>query len=146
MADGKGATFANSLLQLIFNAVTITGLAQNVSSGALTNLYVALHTADPTNSGNQSTSECNFTGYARVAVARASSGWAVSGETVSPVANIVFGTMTAGSNQTAGWWSIGTASSGSGEILYVGTINPTIPIAVGVTPALTNNGTTVTES
>jgi hypothetical protein len=53
---GKGATFDNDLLKLIFNATGIANIADNAASSPLTNLYVSLHTADPTSSGNQTSS------------------------------------------------------------------------------------------
>lgn len=140
----KGASFDNQLLQLIFNAVAIAGLAQNAATSPLTSLYVALHSADPTASGTQATNEVAYSGYARVAVARASGGWTISGSSVSPVAAIGFPACTGGT-ATATNFSIGTAASGTGEILYTGAISPTIAISNGVTPQLTA-ASTITES
>ena len=40
---------------------------------AITNLYVSLHTADPGEAGDQTTSEATYTGYARIAVVRSGS-------------------------------------------------------------------------
>ena len=95
--------------------------------------------------GNQSSNECTYTGYARVAVIRTSSGWTTStAESISPQAAITFPPGTGGSG-TAAFFSIGTASSGTGEILYSGPISPNIVTGNGVTPQLTT-GTTVTES
>ena len=61
----KGAGFDNSLLKLIFNATGIANIADNTATSPLTNLYVSLHTADPTSAGNQTSSEANYTSYAR---------------------------------------------------------------------------------
>lgn len=141
---GKSNPFSASFLNLIFNGVTMAGLAQNVTSGALTNLYVALHTANPGAGGNQATSEAAYTGYARVAVARNSGGWTLAGQTITPNANIVFPAATGGS-ETETYFSVGTASSGAGEILYSGPISPPISVTTGVTPELLT-GTTVTEA
>ena len=66
----KSNTFETELLALIFNATAIADLAENDATAPLTNLYVALHTADPGEAGVQNTSETAYTGYARVAVAR----------------------------------------------------------------------------
>lgn len=140
----KGSTFDNQLLALIFNATTITSIAQNASTSPLTNLYVSLHTADPTASGNQTSSEVAYTGYARVAVARTTGGWSVSGSSVTPVAAIQFPAGTGGTGTVTNF-AIGTASSGTGEILYTGTVSPSIVCGNGVTPILTT-ATTVTES
>ena len=88
----KGATFDNDWLKLIFNAVNIASLADNTATSPLTNLYVSLHTADPTASGNQSSSEANYTGYARVAVARTTGGWTVTTNSVSERASALAAT------------------------------------------------------
>ncbi len=140
----KGDTFENDLLKLIFNATAIANIADNAASSPLTNLYVALHTADPGESGNQSTNEISYTGYARVAVARTTGGWTVTGSSVSPVADVTFGQMTAGAGGTATHASIGTASSGTGKILYSGALSPTIAVSNGVTPQITS-GSAITE-
>jgi len=136
---GKSATFENDLLKLIFNGAgnNIANIADNAATSPLTNLYVALHITDPTDAGTQTSGEISYTGYARVAVARTTGGWTVSGSTVTPVANIDFGAMTAGAGGTVGWWSVGVASSGSTKILYLGTVSPTIAVTNGVTPRLT---------
>lgn len=140
----KGDTFENDLLKLIFNATAIANIADNAASSPLTNLYVSLHTADPGEAGNQTTNEISYTGYARVAVARTSGGWTVSGSSVSPVADITFGQMTAGAGGTATFAAIGTASSGTGKILYSGALSPTIAVSNGVTPQITS-GSAITE-
>ena len=59
----KSNTFENELLALIFNGTGIANLADNAVSGPLTNLYLALHTADPGEGGDQSTNEISYTGY-----------------------------------------------------------------------------------
>lgn len=142
---GKSNTASNSILNLLFNATTWANVAQNATSGPITNLYVALHTANPGASGTQSTNEAAYTGYARVAVVRTSSGWTVSSaQSTSPVANIQLGICTAGT-ETETYASIGTLSSGAGTILYSGPITPSIAVAIGVMPILTT-ATTVTES
>lgn len=139
----KGNTFENELLDLIFNATTIANIADNAGTSPLTNLYVALHTADPGEAGAQNANECAYTSYARVAVARTSGGWTVSGNSVSPAAAITFPTATGGS-ETATHWSVGVASSGATKILYKGAISPNISISNGVTPELTTS-TAITE-
>ena len=102
------------------------------------------HTADPGETGDQTTSEISYTGYARVAVARTSGGWTVTGNSVSPAANIDFAAMSGGTGGTATHFAVGTASSGTGKILYSGTISPNISVSTGVIPRLTT-ATAVTE-
>lgn len=74
----KGNTFENDLAKLIFNATAIANIADNAASSPLTSLYVSLHTGDPGEAGDQTTSEATYTSYARVAVARSGSGWTVT--------------------------------------------------------------------
>lgn len=139
----KGNTFENDWLKLVFNATAIANMADNASSSPLTNLYVSLHTADPGEAGDQTTSEATYTSYARVAVARTSGGWTVTANSVSPVADINFPACTGGSN-TITHFGVGTASSSTGKLLYSGTVTPNISVSTGVTPILTT-ASTVTE-
>lgn len=139
----KGNTFENDILKLIFNGTAIADLAENDSSSPLTDLYLAFHTADPGEGGSQTTSECAYTSYARVAVARTSGGFTVSGNSVSPAANVDFPTCTGGT-EIATHASIGTASSGAGKILYKGALTPNISISTGVTPRI-GSTSTITE-
>ena len=143
MAGGKANTFDSDLLKLIFNATAIANIADNAGSSPLTNLYVSLHTADPGVGGSQTTSEAAYTSYARVAVARTSGGWTITGQTVNPVAAINFPAATGGS-ETETFFAVGTASSGAGKILYRGPLSASIVVTSGVTPAL-STATAITE-
>jgi hypothetical protein len=145
--SGKSDAFELDVLRLIFNGTAITNIADNAASAPLTNLFISLHTANPADGGNQTTSEANYTGYARVAVARTSGGWTVAQAggvtTARPVATIQFPACTGGSS-TITHFAIGTATSGTGKLLYTGTCSPSITVTNGITPQLTTN-TTVTE-
>lgn len=130
-------------LNLILNAVPIPNMADDAATGPLTNLYVSLHTDDPTDSGDQTTHEATYTGYARVPVVRnaAVPGWTLSGVSPTkahPVANIDFPMCTAGLTPEAHpYFAIGREAAGVGSLLYVGQIDPIIYISNGVTPRLT---------
>lgn len=139
----KGDTFENDLCKLIFNATAIANIADNAASSPLTNLSVALHTADPGETGNQSTSEAAYTSYVRVSVARTSGGWTVTNNSVSPVAAITFAAGTGGSG-TVTYFSVGPTGGGSTKILYSGTVSPNIVTGNGITPQLTT-ATAITE-
>lgn len=142
----KSNSLENSLLLLVFNNSNIanvgdaTGLRGSSTAGSL---YLSLHTADPGEAGSQTTSECAYGPYARVAVARSGAGFTVTSNSVSPAANVDFPAATSGS-ETATHWGIGTASSGAGVLLYSGTISLNIVISTGVQPRLTT-ASTVTE-
>lgn len=140
----KGNTFENDLLQLIFNAVAIADLAENDTSSPLTVLEVGLHTADPGEGGSQTTSEANYTGYGRIAVNRNSGGWTVSGNGVSNAASITFGLCTAGSN-TITHFSVGTAHTGAGKILYSGQLSQNLAVSAGITPSFAAGDLDITE-
>jgi hypothetical protein len=140
----KGNTFENDLMLLIFNATGIADIADNDATSPLTNLQVALHTADPGEGGSQTTSEISYTGYARVAVARTSGGWTVTNNQAVNAATTTFGQCTAGSG-TATHFSVGTASSGAGKILYSGALNASLAISNGITPQFAAGALVCTE-
>lgn len=139
----KGDTFENDWLKLTFNATPIANFADNAVTSPLTDLYLSLHTIDPGEAGDQTTNECTYTSYARVAVARTSGGFTVSTNTAVLAANVDFPAATGGT-ETATHFAIGAAASGVGKIFYSGTVTPNISISTGVTPRLTT-GTTITE-
>lgn len=142
--DTAAGEFAESLLKLLLNATAFANVADNAGSAPLSNLYLALHTSDPGASGDQTTNETSYTGYARVAVARTSAGFSVAGGTATLAANATFPTCTAGS-ATITHVSVGTASSGAGHRWYKGAVTPNISVSSGVAPILAS-GSTVTES
>ena len=129
-----------AILQLLFenanwaNIGDATGLRGSTTAGSW---HVSLHTADPGEAGNQTTSEISYTGYARVAVARSTAGWTVSGASVTPDAAITFGAMTGGAGGTVTHFGIGTDASGTGNLIFKGTVTPNIVVTSGVTPQLT---------
>lgn len=132
----KGNTFENDILKLIFNGTAIADLAENDATSPLASLYLSLHTADPGEAGDQTTNETTYTGYARVAVTRDGTGFTVTGNSVSPAANVVFGECSAGT-ATITHAAVGTAASGAGKLLYKGAVSPNIAVSAGVTPRLT---------
>jgi hypothetical protein len=142
----KSNAFETALLKLIFQNTDITNLGDAngvLGSDTAGNLYVSLHTGDPGESGNQETNEADYTGYERVAVVRSASGWTVNGNAVNPAANIDFPQCTGGTN-TITHFGVGTAASGTGMLLYKGTVTPNINVSEGVTPRLTTD-TNITE-
>lgn len=145
----KGDTFESDLLKLIFNNTNAanvgdaTGLRGSTTAGSL---YVSLHTSDPGEAGSQTTNEIAYTGYARVAVARSSGGFTITGSSVSPAANLDFPLMTGGAGGTVTHFGIGTVdlATGAGKLLYSGTVTPNLSVVNGAIPRLTT-ASTVTE-
>lgn len=140
----KGDTFENDMNKLIFNGTPIANLADNAATSPLTVLYVSLHTADPGEAGNQTSNETSYTPYARVSVPRTTGGWVVTGNTVNPAASITFPACSSGT-ATITHVAVGTATSGTGKLLYSGTVTPNISVAAGVTPTLTVGSTIVED-
>lgn len=129
----KGTLFASDQLKLVLNGTAIANIADNAASSPLTVLYLSLHTADPSG-GDQTTSEISYTPYARVAVARTSAGFLVSGDIAALVADAVFPIPSSLSAAPATYAALGTASSGTGKVLYSGPLTPQIPIEIGNAP------------
>ena len=125
-----------NLLNLLFNNTdwpNVGDAAGLQNSAAAGNFYVALHTTDPGDTGNQSTAEIAYTGYARVAVPRSAAGFTVSGANVSNFATVQFGECTAGT-ASVGFFSVGLAASGAGDILYSGALTAVRAVSDGITP------------
>ncbi len=130
----KTDEFENALLALIFNGTAIPNMADNAATDPAVTITVSLHTADPTDTGNMSTNEAAYPGYARHTVNRSGAGWTVTGNAVSPVANIDFPTATGGAE------TITHAGFGSGvgnNLMYKGPVTPNISVQDNVTPRLT---------
>lgn len=125
--------FETSLLALYFNATAISNIADNAASSPATAFYISLHTASPGETGNQTSSETSYTGYARIAVNRNSGGFTVSGSNATNAATITFGQCTGGA-QDLTHFGIGRSSSGTGTLDFVGSLNSTLELASGATP------------
>lgn len=134
----KGNTFENDFLKLIFQATAIANIADNAATSPLTELFLSLHTADPGEAGNQTTSECAYGSYARKNVARTSGGFTVTNNQVTLVADQSFPQATSGS-ETALFFAVGTATSGTGKVLYKGPIGS----VQGPFTAATNDNITI---
>ncbi len=133
----KGNTTENDVLIKIFQATEL-------SWDANVNLYIALHTADPGEGGAQNTSEATYTSYARVTVARDATGWDVAGNQASNDDLLQFPQCTGGSN-TITHVSIGTASSGAGQLIYSGALNASLAVSSGIQPQFAANALTIQE-
>jgi hypothetical protein len=143
----KGNTWENELLLLVFNntdAALIgdaTGLRGSSTAGSL---YVSLHTANPDETGDQTTSETSYGSYARVAVARSGSGWTVTANAVTNAALIQFPQCSSGS-ATLTHFAVGTASSGAGKILYKGALSSSLAVSSGIQPQFAAGDLDITE-
>lgn len=128
------------ILKLIFTNVSwanvgdAAGILKSTADGSF---FISLHTADPGEAGDQTTSEATYTGYARVPVARTTGGWTVSGTAPTQVANaatITFGLCTAGTSVCT-HFVVGRATSGAGEIIVSGALTASLSVSTGITPS-----------
>lgn len=134
----KSSAFENDLLKFIFNNEAMEDIAES------TDLYLALHTADPGEEGNQSTNEVEYGGYERVPVKRDATGWTVTGSSVSPTDPVEFPEMVSGAEGTATWVTIGLDKTGEGKVLYRGELTPPVHYVNGVVPRIRTTST-ITE-
>jgi len=126
-----------ALLNLYFtntdhaNVGDAAGLQNSATAGSF---YISLHTGDPGEAGNQTTSEATYTSYARVAVARSGAGWTVSGNNASNAAAINFPACTGGTN-TITHFGIGSDLSGTGNLFFKGALSASLAVSSGITPS-----------
>lgn len=138
----KNDTTANDFIEAVFIG---TDPAWRATAGQA-NFYIALHSADPSGAGIQTTDEIVYTSYARVAVARTAGGWTSVGNQADNVAAIVFPQCT-GLTDTATHVSIGLSDTGvGGQIIYSGALTAPLAISNLIQPQFAIGALVVTES
>ena len=143
----KSDVWELSLMQHVFQnlaAGTIGDAAGLLPSAAAGSLYIGLHSADPGEAGSQTTSELAYTNYARVGVARGTAAWTVSGGSAVNISAITFPTCGA-SGGTATYFSVGGSLTGTGNLLYSGSLSASLAITNGITPSFAGSALSVTE-
>lgn len=93
--------------------------------------YLALFTADPGEAASLA-AEANYTGYARVALTKASA-WTDGGATFTNAALVQFGQCTAGSNALTHFAVVDTAS-GAVAMMISGALSSTLNVTAGIQP------------
>jgi hypothetical protein len=126
--------FETEILDLIFTGSGIADLADNDATSPATNLYVSLHTSDPGEAGVHNTNETAYTNYARVAVARTSGGWTVSGNLATNAGAVTFPACGV-TGATITHFGIGPTSSGASVLLFKGALTTPLAVSAGITPA-----------
>lgn len=138
----------SAILSLLFenanwaNVGDATGLRGSTVAGVY---YISLHTGDPGEAGDQTTNEATYTSYARVSVARSTSGWTVSSGSVSNDAAVTFPACTGGSS-TCTYFGIGTDASGAGNLIMSGALTASLAVTSGITPAFAIGALTTTAA
>jgi hypothetical protein len=138
----------SKILSLYFNntgAANIgdaTGLRGSTTAG---NIFVALTTADPGDTAtSQLTSESAYTNYARQSTNRASGagGWTISGTTQAANASAVTFPACGATGSTITNFTLGSATSGAGNLDIIGTA--ALTVSNGVTPSFAAGACVVT--
>ena len=117
-----------------------TGLQGSTANGSL---YISLHTADPGEAGDQTTSETSYTPYARVGVFRGSNNFLLTGSTISNLGTIAFPQCTSGT-ATITHFGIGTDSSGGGNLIMKGNLSASLAVSTGIAPTFAVGALTAT--
>ena len=121
--------FANTDAALIGDAA---GLQNSATAGSV---FISLHTADPTDSGTQASSEATYTSYARVTVARAGAQWAIAATGTIDNTNAVTFPAATGGSETITHVGIGEQTSGANELWWSGALAGNLAVVSGVTPS-----------
>lgn len=136
---GFSDDYERFVLRLLFRNEDIIELGDAggcIGSSTAGSLYVALHTADPTEGGDQTTNEVAYTSYARVAVARSSTDWTSVGNVISNASLVQFPTCTGGS-ATVTHFSVGVddgTATFTPRIIAYGALASPLTIVSGIQP------------
>ena len=140
MTDAKSNYLEGGLVGLIFNGTTIANLAGPAASPS-TSIVLALHTADPGETGTQDSNECTYTSYTRLKTGRNSSEWSCSTLGVANPTTVLSFPQATGGSETATHISISLSTVTTTAILYSGELDPTIAISNGIIPQVTSSFT-----
>lgn len=110
---------------------------KTASFSADNSFWASLHTGDPGEAGDQSTSETTYTSYARVEVGRTSATLSVSGNVMFNVVAITFPAGTGGTG-TVTHFGLGRSSTAgvAGTLLFSGALTANLAVGSGVTPSI----------
>jgi hypothetical protein len=147
---GMTTAAADNLLKLIFqnvgwaNVGDATGLVPSTVAGSM---YVSLHTADPTVTGTQTTSEAAYTNYARQAIARSGAGFTEAAATAANAAAVNYPACGV-TGSTVTFVGLGSALSGAGNLMASGALTSPASLAIsnGITPSFAIGALTIGAS
>ena len=143
----KVDAFETDILELLFNNTALADIGDSTGlpgAGTVGNFYIALFTADPTDTGSVA-NEATYTGYARDPVPRSTAGWTVSGGEASNAAAITFAACTGGSNDITHFGICKEGTASVADLIYHGALSATRTVSSGITPEFAIGDLTVTE-
>jgi hypothetical protein len=139
MADNLCNQAENGLALLVFNRTTYSAMGLADSTGPA-NFYLSLHTGDPGEAGDATTSEAaaGLTGYSRKTIIRSSGagGFTVTNGIAVNASDIVF-TITAGTPALMTYGGLSIYASGAGALFAGGIIaSGGVTLGPGVTATI----------
>ena len=126
--------FEDKILRLYLENTTAANIGdptELVGSTTPGSVFVSLHTADPGETGDQTTNESAYTNYARQAVARSTAGWTIASGTGDNDAAVIF-PLCGVTGSTITHFGLGSATSGAGNRDLNGTAS--LIVNAGITP------------
>lgn len=146
MAGSKRDWFETAILQHVFQNMAVSGMGDSgglLPSATAGSFYIALYTVDPSDSS--AGTETVYTNYARVAVARSSAGWTVTGGAAYNTAAITFAQCGAtGATLTAFAICKGDVE-GTDDQIYWGELTSDLVVSSGITPEFAAGDLDITE-
>ena len=139
----KSVGFANAQLRLILHGDAIPGVAANVQQASAT-LYLSLHTKLPEDN-KQSSSEVDYPGYRRTAIARSLTGTTIEDDSAFLTNAVDFPEVVGGKKSRATHFTLGLSPQGEGLIFWKGKIDPEIKIEDGYIPRLKKGSKLITD-
>lgn len=132
----KSNTTENDILKAV-----LQGTDPSWRAGA--NLYLALYTADPDETGTAITNETAYTNYARQTIVKAT-GWTDWGSSFTNADLIQF-PQCGVTGATLTHVAVVTTASGAGQILYSGALNSSLAVANLIQPQFAIASLTINE-
>lgn len=114
--------------------------ATAISWDSATELDIHLHTADPGEGGNSSTSEATYTSYAPVTVNRSTADWTVTGNTTTNDNLIQFPQCTGSTNTIT---HVSITPEGSTEIIVSGALSASLSVSNGIQPQFSSSSLSI---
>lgn len=105
--------------------------------------YLALYTTDPGEAGSAVTNEATYTGYARVAITKATA-WTDGGSSFTNAALIQWPLCSAGTN-TISHFAVVTTASGAGQIIDSGALSSSLAVSAGIQPQAAIGALAITQ-
>lgn len=135
----KTTAFSNAFLAYVFNNTDIPW-----ESGT-SSLYISLHTSSPGIAGNQTTNETSYTGYTRESLTRTNIDFTISTNTMTNATLVEF-PANSGADVTITHVGIGTASSGTGNLIYFAQLTTPIDVETSFIPRIQIGDLDLTET